>query len=40
VNGVHFVGDVRWIPLGPHDVVQLSVGQPVPFHPYAFAPGL
>lgn len=40
VNGVRFVGDPRRIPLGAHDVIQLSVGRPAPFHPYTFAPGL
>jgi len=38
VNGKRWTGSVRAIPLGPHAVVQLAVGKPVPaFQPLSWA---
>lgn len=40
VDGAVVGGDPRGIPLTAHTVVQLDVGAPVPFQPYAFPRGL
>ena len=40
VNGQRYQGDPRQIPLTPHAVIQLDVGQDVPPASYTFAPGL
>jgi hypothetical protein len=40
VNDHQVGGDPRAIPLGAHDVIQLNVGTPEPFHPYSFPSGV
>jgi hypothetical protein len=40
VNNHPVGGDPRVIPLGAHDVIQLNVGSPEPFHAYAFPNGV
>jgi hypothetical protein len=40
MHDVRVGGDPREIPIGAHDVIQLTVGRVMPFHPYVFAPGL
>ena len=40
VNNHPVSGDPRAIPLGAHDVIQLNVGTPEPFHGYTFPNGL
>jgi hypothetical protein len=40
VNNHPVSGDPRAIPLGAHDVIQLNVGTPEPFHAYTFPNGL
>jgi hypothetical protein len=40
VNNHPVSGDPRAIPLGAHDVVQLNIGTPEPFHAYTFPNGL
>jgi len=39
VDGVEVTGDPSDIPLDAHTVVQLDVGTPVPFRPFASPPG-
>jgi hypothetical protein len=40
VNNHPSSGDPRAIPLGAHDVIQLNIGTPEPFHAYTFPNGL
>jgi hypothetical protein len=40
VNNHPVSGDPRAIPLDAHDVIQLNVGNPEPFHAYTFPNGL
>jgi hypothetical protein len=40
VNNHPVSGDPRAIPLGAHDVIQLNIGTPEPFHAYTFPNGL
>jgi hypothetical protein len=40
VNNHPVGGDPRAIPLGAHDVIQLNIGAPAPFHAYTFPNGL
>jgi hypothetical protein len=40
LNGQRYEGDVRQIPLGAHDLIQLDVGRDVAPQPFTFAPGL
>ena len=39
VNNNPVGGDPREIALGPHDVIQLNIGTPEPFHAYTFPNG-
>src|SRR5262249_53559585 len=40
LDGKPYAGDPRTIPLNSHGVIQLDVGQVVPFSNYTFAQGL
>jgi hypothetical protein len=33
-------GDPRAVPLGAHNVIQLNIGAPEPFHTYTFPNGV